>query len=148
MRAVIGCTAVLALAAGLSLAGQAKLDPKKLAGKWEPAPEGEPEKKDKKDKDKKEEKKEKAPPGPAMVIEFAADPKLPAEGKVSLTLTTGGRTDQAGGTYKLEGDGKLNVTLRLGDKEVKETLTVKSLTDTELVTVDSKDKAEAFRRKK
>jgi uncharacterized protein (TIGR03066 family) len=147
MRAALGCAAVLALAAGLSLAGQAKVDVKKLAGKWEPAPEGEPEKKDK--KEKKEKKEAGPPPGPALVLEFVADPKLPNEGKVALTVTTGGRTDQAGGTYKFDpAEGKLNVVLKVGDKEVKDTLTVKSLTDTELVTVDSKEKAEAFRRKK
>ncbi|MBA4065208.1 MAG: hypothetical protein C0501_16140 [Isosphaera sp.] len=145
MRAVLGCAAVLALAAGVAVSGQAPVDAKKLVGKWEPAPEGEPEKKDK--KDKKDEKKDKPPPGPAMVLEFAADPKLPGEGTVSLTVTTGGKEDRAGGRYKVEGD-KLNVTLRLGEKEVKETLTVKALTDAALETEDSRGKTEKFRRKK
>lgn len=140
MRAVLGCAAVLALACGVAFAGQAKVDAKLLAGRWEPAPEA-AEPKDKKDK------KDKAPPGPAMVIEFSSDPKTPAEGRMAMVVTDAGKDYRAEGTFKLEGD-KLSVQLKLGDREVKETLTVKKLTDAELVTEDSKSKTETLRRKK
>ena len=123
MRTVLGCAAVLALACGASVAGQAKVDAKKLVGKWAPVP----------DKDKKEK-------GPALTIEFTAD------GKVSMTVGAPGAEHRAEGTYKLAGD-KLAVLLRVGEAEVKDTLTVKKLTDTELTTEDSKGKSETLRRK-
>jgi uncharacterized protein (TIGR03066 family) len=121
MRTVLGCVAVLALACGVSVAGQGKVDGKKLVGKWVPVPE----------KDKK------ALP---MTIEFTAD------GKVSMTVGTPGAEHRAEGTYTLTGD-KLAVQLKVGDTEVKDALTVKKLTDTELTTEDSKGKSETLRRK-
>jgi len=128
MRTVLGGAAVLALACGVSLAaGQAKVDGKKLVGKWVPAPD-----KDKKDKSDKQ---------TAMTIEFTAD------GKVSMTVGAAGAEYKAEGTYKLAAD-KLTVQLRVGDADVKDTLTVKKLTDDELTTEDSKGKVEALRRKK
>ena len=123
MRTVLGCVTVLALACGVSVAGQGKVDAKKLVGKWAPVPD-----KDKKDKP------------PAMTIEFTAD------GKVSMTVGTPGAEHKADGTYTLTGD-KLAVQLKVGDAEVKDTLTVKKLTDTELTTEDSKGKSETLRRK-
>lgn len=142
MRAVLGCAAVLALASGV-VARQAKLDAKLLLGRWEPVPEKEA--KDPKDK------KDKPPAGPAMVIEFTADPKAdpkePPAGRMSMTVTDGGKDYRADGTFRLAGD-KLDVYLKLGDREVKETLTITKLTDTELVTVDSKSKTESLRKKK
>lgn len=146
MRAVLGCAAGLALACGATLAGQAKIDAKFLAGRWEPVPEAEP-KPDPKDKKDKKEPKDKPPPGPAMVVEFAADPKTPTEGRMTMTVTDAGKEHRAEGTYKLEGD-KLSVQLKLGEREVKETLTITKLTADELVTQDSKNKTESLKRKK
>jgi uncharacterized protein (TIGR03066 family) len=123
MRMILGCVAFLALACAVSAAGQAKIDPKLLVGKWEPVL----------DKDKKEKP-------PAMVIEFTAD------GKLSLSVNDGGKESHVDGTYKLEAD-KLAVSLKIADKEIKETLTVKKLTTTELVTEDSKQKTETLRKK-
>jgi uncharacterized protein (TIGR03066 family) len=130
MRTVLGGAAVFLLACGAAVAGQAKIDAKKLIGKWEPAHE-----KDAKDK------KDKAPPGPAMIIEFAANNKM------SMTVTDAGKDFKVEGTYKLEAD-KLSVQMKVRDKEVTETLTVKKLTDDELVTEDSKNKTETLKRKR
>ena len=124
MRTVLGCVAVLALACAATAAGQGKIDAKKLVGKWEPVP----------DKDKKDKL-------PGMLIEFTAD------GKVSMTVGGPGAEYKAEGTYKLEAD-KLAVKLKVGDKEVTDTLTIKKLTDDELTTEDSKGKAENLKRKK
>lgn len=146
MRVVLGCAAVLALACGVALGGQAKVDAKLLAGRWEPVPEGEP-KPDPKDKKDKKEPKDKPPPGPAMVVEFAPEKDKPAEGRVTMTVTDAGKDHRAEGTFSLEGD-KLSLRLKLGDREVKETLTVNKLTADELVTVDSKNNKETLRRKK
>jgi uncharacterized protein (TIGR03066 family) len=123
MRMILVCVAILALAYTASAAGQAKIDPKLLVGKWEIVP----------DKDKKEKP-------PAMVIEFTAD------GKVSLTVSDGGKESRVEGTYKLDAD-MLAVSLKISDKEVKETLMVKKLTTTELITEDSKKKTETLRKK-
>jgi uncharacterized protein (TIGR03066 family) len=124
MRTVLGCVTILALACAATAAGQGKIDAKKLVGKWEPVP----------DKDKKDKL-------PGLLIEFMAD------GKVAMTVGGPGAEYKAEGTYKLEAD-KLAVTLKVGDKEAKDTLTVKKLTDDELVTEDSKGKVETLRRKK
>jgi uncharacterized protein (TIGR03066 family) len=123
MRVILGCVAVLALAVAATAAGQAKVDAKLLVGKWEQAP----------DKDKKEKP-------PAMVIEFTAD------GKLSMIVGDTGKEFRVDGKYTLEVD-KLAVVLKLADKEIKETLTVKKLTSTELVTEDSKNKTETLRKK-
>lgn len=146
MRAVLGCAAVLGLACGATLAGQAKIDAKLLAGRWEPVPEAEP-KPDPKDKKDKKEPKDKPPPGPAMVIEFTPEKDKPGEGLVTITVTDAGKDHRAEGTFSLEGD-KLSLKLKLGERDVKETLTISKLTADELVTVDSKSKSETLRRKK
>ncbi|HSQ57795.1 MAG TPA: TIGR03066 family protein [Gemmata sp.] len=124
MRTILGCAAILALACGASFAGQTKVDAKKLVGKWAPAPE----------KDKKEK------PLP-MVIEFTAD------GKVSMTVGAPGAEHRVDGTYSLAAD-KLSVQLKVREMDVKETLTIKKLTDDELTTEDSKGKAETMKRKR
>lgn len=137
MRMILGCATVLALACGATFAGQAKLDAKLLTGKWEPAPE----KVDPKDKDKK------PAGGPAMVIEFTPDAKTPTAGVMSMTVTDSGKDLKVDGKYALAAD-KLTIEMRLGDKDVKETLTVKKLTESELTTEDSKMKQETLRRKR
>lgn len=140
MRMILGATLVMALACGATFAGQAKLDAKLLAGKWEPTPE----KVDPKDKDKKD----KPPAGPAMVIEFTPDGKVPTMGVVAMTVSDSGKDLRVEGKYKVVGE-QLTVEMKLGDKDVKETLMIKKLTETELITEDSKSKkAESLRRKR
>ena len=101
-----------------TVAAQEKVDPKKLIGKWETG-------------DKKS----------LVQIEFAA------EGKLTVTSGEPGKETKFEGTYKVEGD-KLDVSLKFMGEEQKEKLTIKKLTDTELVTEDSKGKSETLRRKK
>src|SRR5262245_11185346 len=112
MRAILGCAVVLGLACAASAGGQAKIDAKKLIGKWELVPE----------KDKKEK-------GPPTLIEFGPN------SKVLFTVGVAGQEVKVEGTYKLESD-KIAVQMKLGDKDIKETLTIKKLTDDELVTED------------
>src|SRR5215207_6905132 len=104
MRRVLGCAAILALACAATAVAQPKIDAKKLVGKWEPVP----------DKDKKDKL-------PGLLIEFTAD------GKVAMTVGVPGGEARVEGTYKLEAD-KLAVVMKAGDKEAKDTLTVKKLT--------------------
>jgi uncharacterized protein (TIGR03066 family) len=120
MRAILGCAAVLVLACAAAAQEKKdeKFDAKKLIGKWETG-------------DKKS----------TVVIEFAA------EGKMTLTAGEPGKEIKAEGTYKLDGD-KLDVSLKFMGEEQKEKLTIKKLTDTELVTEDSKGKSETLKRKK
>jgi uncharacterized protein (TIGR03066 family) len=77
----------------------------------------------------------------AIVIEFAD------KGKLTLSVDLGGKSEKIEGTYKVDGN-KLEVVLAFGGKEQKETLTVKKLTDEELITTDSKGKEETLKKKK
>jgi uncharacterized protein (TIGR03066 family) len=121
MRTFVGCAVVLALALGATAEAQdKKIDGTKLIGKWAP----------------KEDKK-----GGSMTLEFTKD------GKLSLAVDFMGKSEKIDGTYKLTGD-KLDVTLKFGGDEKKETLTVKTLTDTELETTDTKGKTDSFTRVK
>ena len=139
MRLILGSALVMALC-GATLAGQAaKIDGKLLAGKWEQLPE----KVDPKDK----EKKDKLPAGPAMVIEFTPNDKTPTVGTMSVTVSDSGKDFKVDGKYTLAAD-KLTVEMKLGDKDVKETLTIKKLTESEFVTEDSKQKTESLRKKR
>lgn len=141
MRLILGGAVFLAMACSVTFAGQAKLEAKWLVGKWEPVPEKPDPKDPKKEKDK-------GPAGPAMVIEFIpTDAKMPGVGKVAMTVNDMGRDFRSEGKYKLEGD-KLSVEIKLGEKQVKDTLTVKSLTEFEMTTEDSKKQKETLRRKR
>jgi uncharacterized protein (TIGR03066 family) len=140
MRLIFGGALVLAMACGVTFAGQGKFEAKNLVGKWEAVPE----KPDAKEKDKKD----KAPAGPAMLVEFIpTDAKMPGVGKVEITVSDMGSDARTVGKYKLDGD-KLSVEMKIGDKDVKDTLTVKKLTEFELTTEDSKKHSDTFRRKK
>ena len=119
MRAIIGAVVVLAFAGVVT---------------------GQDKDKDKVDTKKligKWEPKEKDPKA-AFVMEFTD------KGKLVMTVDNGGKVE---GTYKVDGN-KMEVIIPLGGKDQKETLTIKKLTDDELVTVDSKNKEDAFKKKK
>ena len=122
MRMLIGAALVFSFATIVSAAGQGK----------------------DKDKDKVDLKKlmgKWEPKDGKIVIEFAD------KGKLVMTVDFGGKSEKIDGTYKLDGN-KLDVIINFMGKEQKETLTVKSLTDAELVTTDSKGKDETLKRKK
>lgn len=118
MRAVLGCVAVLGLACGA--VGQDKKD-----GKIDP----------KKLVGRWEPADTKK--GPPMVLEFTANNKV--------TLSVG--EAKAAGTYTLAGD-KLEVSMKHGADEIKQTLVVKKLTDDELTTEDERKKTETLKRLK
>jgi uncharacterized protein (TIGR03066 family) len=74
-----------------------------------------------------------------ILIEFVKD------GKMSMTVEDSGKSKTAEGVYKLEGD-KLTIALKTGAKDDTQRLTVKKVTDAELVTVDEKGEEETLRR--
>ncbi len=120
MRALVASVAFLVLA-GFAGAADEKIDAKKLVGKWEPS---------KPEKD-----------GPKMVLEIAE------KGKFTLHVTFAGKTEKVDGTYKLDGN-KLEVEMTFMGKTEKETLTIVKLTDTEMVSKDSKGKEDTMNRVK
>jgi uncharacterized protein (TIGR03066 family) len=75
-----------------------------------------------------------------VVIEFED------KGKITI-VDTEGKGQKFNGTYKLDGN-RLEIAITILEKEQKETLTVKKLTDEELITTDSKGKDETLKRKK
>jgi uncharacterized protein (TIGR03066 family) len=120
MRMLIGAVVILSFAGLTSAAGQDK------------------------DKDKVDIKKllgKWEPKDAKIVIEFAD------KGKMLIVFEEGGKNEKIEGTYKVDGN-KLDIAMSFLGKEQKETLTVKKLTDDELVTVDSKNKEETLKRKK
>jgi uncharacterized protein (TIGR03066 family) len=83
---------------------------------------------------------DKGPPVGAVVT-FTAD------GKMKLTFNADGKEASYEGTYKFEGD-KFNLTMKRGDTEVKHTITIKKITDKDLVTENEEGKVLEFTRKK
>ena len=123
MRTLLGLAMVVGLAAagGAGADDKDKIDAKKLIGKWEP----------------KEEKK-----GSKMVIEYTKD------GKVVLTADAEGKEFKVEGTYKLTGN-KLELALKIGEMEVKDTVTITKLTDDEMEGESGKGgKKESFKKLK
>jgi uncharacterized protein (TIGR03066 family) len=114
--------AVMGLVSGVGAQDKkdAKIDGKKLIGKWTP-------------KDAKKEA--------GLVIEFAKD------GKLILSVDIAGKTEKVEGMYKLDG-AKLTLAIKFGDKENKETMTILKLTDEELETEDSNGKKDTLLRVK
>lgn len=122
MRVLVVSIVILAFAGFTGAADEKveKIDAKKLIGKWEPA---------------------KAEKGGSMVLE------IQEKGKLVLSVSFGDKTEKLEGSYKLDGN-KLEVELAFGGKSDKEILTVLKLTDTELVTKDSKGKEDTLKRVK
>jgi uncharacterized protein (TIGR03066 family) len=88
-------------------------------------------------------------PGDAVLL-FTKDGKLKITITVPVKSKENKKTSQTftlEGTYQVEGD-KLSVVLKQGGKENKETMTIKTLTDKKLVTVDPKGKEDEFEKKK
>ena len=122
MRTSVAAVAVFAL---VGLAGaadeKAKIDAKKLIGRWEPV---------------------EAKKGAEMVLEFKE------KGVLALSVTIADKTQTVDGTYKLDGS-TLDVEMNFGPGGArKDTMTVTKLTESELVTKDSKGKEETFKRAK
>jgi uncharacterized protein (TIGR03066 family) len=77
---------------------------------------------------------------PGDTIEFTKDGKLTISAKVE------GKPVTLKGTYTVDGD-KLTVVLAANGQEHKEIMTLKTLTDKTLVTVDEKKKTDEFKKK-
>jgi uncharacterized protein (TIGR03066 family) len=71
-------------------------------------------------------------------VEFTKDGKLLLQVKAAEVVKLDGK-------YTIEGD-KINITVVVEGKEEKDILTVTKLTDTELVTTDSKNKIDEFKK--
>ena len=126
--ACAGCLAVGLLACG-AVTGPArgqekKTNKEKIVGNWELVKTEEP-----------------LPPGIKLVVNFSKD------GKMKVTATIMGMTRDQEGTYKVEGD-KLHTAQKQGDKEKKETDTIKTLDDKQLITVNAKGQKTEFKRAK
>jgi uncharacterized protein (TIGR03066 family) len=77
---------------------------------------------------------------PGTTLEFTKDGKLTIKVKVedkSITVS---------GTYAIDGD-KLKTVVKIDDKETKETMTIKTLTDKSLVTLNEKKETDEFKKK-
>ncbi len=83
---------------------------------------------------------------PNATLEFSKDGKLKITFKVQPKGAKAAQTFNAEGTYQVEGD-KLSIVLKQGDKEHKETMTIKTLTEKKLVTVDAKGQEDEFKKK-
>jgi len=109
----------------VAFAGNAKaedLDGKKLVGVWSLAKAG-----------------GNLPEG--STVEFTKD------GKLTVQVKSDGKEVKLEGTYTFAKD-QLSVKLKLGDDKIEETMTVKKLTDDELVTEDKDKKIDSFKKKK
>jgi uncharacterized protein (TIGR03066 family) len=69
------------------------------------------------------------------------------EGKVTVKAKVDGKDVNYGGTYKVDGD-KLALALKRGDMERKLTISIKKLSDKELVTENEDKKSVSMKRKK
>jgi len=119
---------LLAVAAVVCLAGTAaradeKDYPKLLVGKWELT------------------KVEEGGLPKGSVIEFTKD------GKVKVTAKKDDKDFDLEGTYKVDGD-KLMATMKIGDDEHKQTITILKLTDGELHTKNEMGKEAELTKKK
>jgi uncharacterized protein (TIGR03066 family) len=87
-------------------------------------------------------------------VEFFADGKMRMTLKVKVFKKKGDNkkvlaketTEVFDATYMVDGD-KLTMTVKVGDKEEKRPLTIRSLTDKELVMVDEEGNVDEFKKK-
>jgi uncharacterized protein (TIGR03066 family) len=122
LRLLVAGAVVCVLSAGVQ-AEEKKDNAKLLMGSWEAT---------------------KAEPGTlpiGAVVTFAKD------GKMKVSAKKDGKEESHEGTYKLDGD-KFTITMKMGDNEVKLTITIKKISDTELVTANDEGKVVEFKRKK
>jgi uncharacterized protein (TIGR03066 family) len=72
--------------------------------------------------------------------------EMTKDGKIKITAKDGDKEEIHEGTYKVDGD-KIMVTLKVDNEEMKHTVMIKKLSDTELV-VDHDGKVIEFKKKK
>lgn len=118
---LVGCFTLVAVTAA-AVADDKGVDKDKIVGKWKLV------------------KEEGKPPRENIVIEFTKDGKLKVTDMGRPGLAKGGKKVAAQahtmeGTFKVEKD-KLNIVLKQGGKEEKGSMTIKTLTDKKLVTLE------------
>lgn len=79
--------------------------------------------------------------GPGSTLDFAKD------GKCVMTVKSGEEMQKLEGTYTIKKD-KLTITLKVGDMQFDQTLTIKKLMDDDMELVDEKDMVDVLKRKK
>jgi len=121
MQCLGAACAVLCLAAAATAAEDAKIDAKKLVGKWVAGEGGG------------------VPAG--MVVVFTKD------GKVNATAEVDGTKHEAKGTYTLKGD-SLKAKVTVDGEEKTHSLKITTLTADKLVVENSEGKVTTFKRKK
>lgn len=77
--------------------------------------------------------------GSEVIVEFLKD------GKMTMTMSAGGKDEKEEGTYKVEGD---KIIAQQKGKEKKDTMLIKKLTADALVVYDETDKEEIELKKK
>jgi uncharacterized protein (TIGR03066 family) len=124
MRLMATGLLVLGIVAGVR-ADDKKADTtkEKLLGKWEVV------------------KGDEGAPPVGTVVEFIKD------GKLKVIHKQGDKEVTLEGTYTLD-DMKVSVVLKQEDKEIKHTITIKKLTDTEFVAENEKGQKAEFKKKK
>jgi uncharacterized protein (TIGR03066 family) len=75
------------------------------------------------------------------VVTFAKD------GKMKVMHKEGDKERTVEGTYKVEGN-KFTINLKIEDREEKLTITIKKISDTEMVTANPEGKVVEFKKKK
>jgi uncharacterized protein (TIGR03066 family) len=118
---VLLLSVVFAAVGALAQAGQTDTE-KKLVGSWEIT------------------KSDSLPKGAKGIVEFTKD------GKLNLSMSFNDKVFKISGTYKVK-DKTITTTLDFGGKSKTETITVKKLTDTELIIEDEKGKTDEYKRK-
>lgn len=124
MRRLLSVFALIAIPAAL-MAEDAKPTAEKLVGTWKLSKSETP-----------------LPPNASATIDFTKD------GKLNMKIEVAGQKLEMPGTWKLDGS-KLKVKQSGPDgKEKEETMEIKSLTDSDLVTIDEKGKKDEFTKVK
>ena len=123
LRMLVAGVAVCALASGVKAEEKKADNAKLLMGSWEAtkAAEGT------------------LPVG--AVVEFAKD------GKMKVLTKRDGKEETMEGTYKLDGD-KFTIKMKRGDDVMEIVITIKKISDTELVAANDEGKVVEFKRKK
>jgi uncharacterized protein (TIGR03066 family) len=110
-------------AAAALVRAEEKVDGAKLVGKWEAT---------------------KADPG---TIPVGSTVEFTAKNTMKVVHKADGKEIIGEGTYKVDGD-KFAFELKIGDNTTKKTITIKKLTDTELMTADEQGKSITFKKVK
>jgi uncharacterized protein (TIGR03066 family) len=114
---------MIGIVAGVRAEGKGGISKDKVVGTWEVV------------------KSEEPPPPVGAVVEFGKD------GKLKVTHKQDDKDVTLAGTYTVDGD-KINVVIKMEDKEIKHTITLKKVGADTISAENDKGKAVEFKRKK